>query len=205
MFGTVEANGFRILGDSETDVDVPHWENMVRTAFNQMRFSDAVAAYENIRGIGSNAAEMSDLHIRALDYIGFRDEDILKSYKDMRDKGVKILAESYAKVMKVLMKKGEKKLILDLYQVMLSEGTRGTPEVYAVLLTLYYKSDPKDIDTVQGILATMKAHKIQPDLNVVDRLLIAFCEVDRHDLIQSTYDEFVVKGGIRPGTSSYSQ
>lgn len=201
MHNTVEANGFLILGDKEIKVDVPHWEKMTETAFNQMRFSDAVTAYEHIRGIGPNAPYLSDLHIRALDSLGSRDDDIIVAYRDMRQRGVKILSESYAKVLKALYRRGEKARVVSIFELMQSEGTPGTPEVYTVLLTLYYKENPKDIETALGILETMKSNKVTPDVDVLDRVLLFFSEAGRNDLIKDLYKQYVESGKIKPRTS----
>lgn len=198
---TIDANGFLILGEKEVQVDVPHWEKMTEAAFNQMRFSDAVSAYEHIKGIGPNAAFMSDLHIRALDYLGGRDDDIIEAYREMRQRDVKILSESYAKVLKALFRRGEKKRVVSIFELMQSEGTPGTPEVYAVLLALYYKENPTDIETALGILETMKSNGVQPNLDVIDRCLLFFSEANRPDLIKDIYKQYIETEIVKPSTS----
>lgn len=200
---TVEANGFLILGEKEVQVDVPYWEKMTETAFNQMRFSDAVSAYDHIRGIGPNAPYLSDLHIRALDSLGAREDDILAAYRDMRQRGVKILSESYAKVLKALFKRGEKARVVSIFELMQSEGTPGTPEVYAVLLSLYYKENAKDIESALGILSTMKSNNVTPNIDVLDRLLLFFAEADRNDLIKDMYTQYVQTHKVKARTSTF--
>lgn len=202
LYNTVEANGFKILGEKEVKVDVPHWEKMTEAAFNQMRFSDAVEAYEHIRGVGPNAHFMSDLHMRALDSLGGRDDDIIEAYRDMRQRGVKILSASYAKILKALYRRGEKKRVVSIFELMQSEGTPGTPEVYAVLLALYYKENPKDIETALGILETMKTHNVAPDVDVLDRCFLFFAEAGRNDLIQATYKQYIQTGKVKTSTAS---
>lgn len=204
MTGTVEAHGFLILGDNEVKVDIEKWEKITETAFNQMRYQEAVSAYEHIRGVGPRAAEMSELHMRALDYIGSREDDIITSYRNMRERGVKILSHSYAKVLKSLFRRGEKKRVISVFELMQSEGTPGTAEVYSVLLTLYYQENPKDIETAVGILETMKANKVKPDIDVIDRVLLFFSEAGRTDLITDTYKEYIQNGSIKPGTLQLS-
>jgi len=198
---TIEVNGFKILGDNEVQVDVPRWEKATEIAFNQMRFADAVSAYENIRGVGPNAAKMSEYHIRALDSLGSRDDEIIAAYRDMRQRNVPILAASYAKVMKALFRSGETKRVVSLFELMLQEGNPGTAEAYTVLLALYYKENPKDIETAQGILATMKKMGVKPDIDVLDRVLLFFVESSRSDLIKDAYKEYVIEGGLTPSTS----
>lgn len=201
MTETIEVNGFRILGDNETEVDIPRWEKATENAFNQMRFADAVSAYENIRGVGPNAAKMSEYHIRALDSLGSRDDEIIAAYRDMRQRNIPILAATYAKVMKALFRSGETKRVVSLFELMLQEGNPGTAEAYTVLLTLYYKENPQDIETAQGILATMNKNGVKPDIDVLDRVLLFFVEAKRPDLIKAAYTQYVIDAGLSPSTS----
>lgn len=198
MDKTIEANGFRIEADTEVKVDIPHWEAQVKQAFAELRHGDVVTAYQNIRGMGSNAALMSDLHIASLDAISYREEDILTAYQDMRQAGVKILSTSYGKVMKALLAKKDPHKITSLFQVMQSEGTPGNAEVYTTLLKIYFDANPKDVETVQGILKAMKEQKVAVDTAVLSRALLCYCEADRRDLILAAYEEYVAKGKVQP-------
>jgi hypothetical protein len=202
---TIEANGFRIEADTEVSVDIEHWEHQVQKAYNELRHGDVVTAYQNIRGMGPKAAHMSDLHVASLDAIGYREDDILTAYQDMRQAGVKILSNTYGKVMKALYSKNDPNKITSLFQVMQSEGTPGTSEVYTILLKIYYDLNPKDVGTVVGILKTMKSLKVPVDIAVLNRALLCFCEAERRDLIIAAYDEHVIKGQVQPSTCTGSK
>jgi pentatricopeptide repeat protein len=196
--GTIEANGFKVLGDDEVEVDIPKWEKIAQTAFDQMRWADAITAYENIKGVGPNAGPMTELYIRALDALGSRGDDIINVYNEARNRKIPILSHSYAKVMKALFNRGDKSKVIELFEQMRSERVPGTPELFAILLTLYYKENPADIETALGILTTMKGNGVKPNIDVIDRCLLFFVQAGRRDLIIDTYKQYIQDGSIKP-------
>jgi len=196
--GTVEANGFKILGEGETHADIPKWEKVVRDAFEQMRFADAMSAYENIRGAGPNAGEMFSLYMRSLDALGSREDDIINSYQDAQNLKIPLESHVYAKVMKALFRRGEKSRVISIFERMQENQVPGTPEVFATLLSLYYQENPADIESARGILATMKKNQVYPSTEVIDRALLFFVQANSLDLIVSLYKEFVQEGSVKP-------
>lgn len=199
--GTVEANGFKILGEGETQADIPKWEKVVRDSFEQMRFADAMNAYENIRGAGPNAGEMFSLYVRSLDALGSREDDIINAYQDAQNLKIPLESHVYAKVMKALFRRGEKSRVISTFERMQENKVPGTPEVFATLLSLYYKENPADVESARGILATMKQNQVYPTTEVIDRALLFYVQANRLDLIVNLYKEFVQDGSVKPRTS----
>ncbi|XP_078438022.1 LOW protein: PPR containing protein [Wolffia australiana] len=112
------------------------------------------------------------------------------------------IGRTYARMMMMLGKCGQPRHASSLFQIMLSEGLRPTPDVYTALVSAYACNSLWD--EAFAMIDEMKSMpSCNPDIYTYTILLNSICKLGRFDLIARAFLD-MEKLGIRPNVVTYN-